>query len=103
MRIIELNARWIGAGGEGVTNADGTPAPSRQGVAVIMDCPCGKCGTELVVPFAVAVDGKPWQDKGWNRSGETIETLSLKPSVKRMDKGGCGWHGFITNGEALTC
>lgn len=100
MRLVDLNPRWIGAGGEGVTNADGKPAPKRTGVGLICDCPCG-CADELVVEFKIALDGKPWRDEAWDRTGHTFETLTTKPSLQRV--GGCGWHGFITNGEVTTC
>jgi len=34
----------------------------------------------------------------------TFETLTLTPSILRTpEKGGCGWHGFVTNGEIITC
>jgi hypothetical protein len=38
----------------------------------------------------------------WTRTGEDFETLTLTPSIHSDPaKGGCGWHGFITNGEVL--
>ena len=40
-------------------------------------------------------DGKPVR---WNPTGTGIGDLSLTPSV--LIEGGCGWHGFITNGIA---
>jgi hypothetical protein len=33
----------------------------------------------------------------WNVTGNTFDNLSLTPSI--LLQGGCGWHGFITNGE----
>ncbi len=40
------------------------------------------------------------QHAHWQRTGETFDTLTLTPSIhSRKEKGGCGWHGFITNGE----
>lgn len=113
MRLSELNAYFIGAGGEGVythgPNGEMMPAPERHGVGVIMDCPCGKCppigeGGGLYVPFANPLDGfGPFDRKGWQRTGDTIETLTLSPSVLRSrDRGGCGWHGFIENGAVRT-
>lgn len=35
----------------------------------------------------------------WERTGDTFDTLTLKPSIQRV--GGCAWHGFITNGEVI--
>ena len=87
--LTDLNAHFLGAGGPGITSKDGSPVPERRGVGVALDCPCG-CGVECYVPFGT-------------RTGYTIETLTLRPSVLRSaDKGGCGWHGYITNGQAVT-
>src|SRR5581483_3815698 len=35
----------------------------------------------------------------WTPSGGGIDDLTLTPSV-HLTGGGCGWHGFVTNGEA---
>lgn len=104
MRLIDLNPRWIGAGGDGVYSADGTPAKERHGVGVMLDCPDG-CDQRLYVPFANPLDGgASLEPRGWQRAGDTFETLTLRPSVLRSnERGGCGWHGFITNGEVTTC
>jgi hypothetical protein len=99
MKLSELNARFIGAGGEGIYQADGTPAPRREGVGVVFNCPCG-CESECFIPFKNPLDGgSPVYDEPhtWERTGETIEDLTLRPSIQRI--GGCAWHGFITNGE----
>lgn len=32
----------------------------------------------------------------WNVSGDSFENLTTTPSILLI--GGCGWHGFITNG-----
>lgn len=37
----------------------------------------------------------------WTVSGTNFDDLTLTPSIQVL--GGCNWHGFITNGEALTC
>jgi hypothetical protein len=117
MKLIELNPRWVGAGGEGVYNADGTPAEERHGVGISFDCPCGKeeCG-KVFVTIDPPMDGKgPWDNNrySWKRTGDTFETLTLTPSILRVkghtdvnggwhDYHNCGWHGFITNGEVIT-
>lgn len=103
--LAELNAMFVGAGGTGVFNADGSPAEARVGVGVMMDCPCGECGDPLYVPFANPIDGGPplrGGGYGWQRNGETLERLTLSPSVLRaVEKGGCGWHGFIREGKVV--
>lgn len=102
MKLIELNPRWVGAGGEGVSDKNGDPVPERHGVGVSFDCPCG-CPDRAFVAFDIALDGKPWMQGAptWQRTGETLEDLSLTPSIQRV--GGCAWHGFITNGGVTTC
>jgi uncharacterized protein DUF6527 len=107
VRLTDLNPRFIGAGGPGVFKADGSPAPRREGVGLMCDCPCGQCGEFglLFVAFANPLDGgEPIQKTTWKRTGETFETLTLEPSILRSsERGGCGWHGFITNGEVTSC
>ena len=105
MKLIELHPEWMGAGGEGISNADGSPAAERHGVGVLLDCPCG-CDRQLYVPFTNPIDGGPPVNDGhatWQRTGETFEALTTTPSILRSkEKGGCGWHGFITNGEIVS-
>lgn len=103
MKLTELNARFMAAGGHGITEADGSPAPRREGVGVIFNCPCG-CPDEVYVDFANPLDGGPPLKNlrhAWERTGDTIETLTLRPSIQRV--GGCAWHGYVTNGEAVRC
>jgi hypothetical protein len=98
MKLIELDPRWVGAGGEGISDRDGNPVPKREGIGVAFDCPCG-CGSPCFIPFSNPLDGgPPVHEATWTRTGETFETLTLTPSIKRVD--GCRWHGFITNGFA---
>lgn len=103
MKLTDLNPTFYSAGGEGITRADGTPAPERRGVGLGFDCPCGNPDEEhrCYIPFANPLDGGPAVERGWQRTGDTFETLTLTPSIQRMD--GCRWHGFITDGEARTC
>jgi len=107
MRLVDLHPRFINSGGDGIFDKNMNPAPLRVGVGVMFDCPCGKCGFPLFIPFDIALDGKsyPYKEKGWHRVGDTFETLTLTPSILRIkDKNGygCNWHGFITNGEIIT-
>lgn len=110
MKLTDLNPRFLNSGGPGISrkNAAGEweEDPLVEGVGIVLDCPCGKCGDELYVPFHVALDGTvmPGDPRpGWEREGTTFETLTLKPSILRLQsKGGCSWHGYITNGEVIT-
>lgn len=86
-----------------------TPAPHRRGIGLAFDCPCGKCDPETLwcfVGFANPIDGGPPHDPSrptWQRTGETFENMTLTPSIFRNPaKGGCGWHGYITNGQITT-
>lgn len=105
-KLTELNPRWVGAGGEGITDEDGKPVPARHGVGLSFDCPCG-CDVRCYVAFSNPIDrGASHKNKDeptWNRMGNTFETLTLRPSIMRNEeKGGCGWHGYITDGQVGT-
>ena len=104
MRLTDLNPAWVGYGGEGVSRADGSPVPRREGVGLHFDCPCGKCGVPCYVHVNPPLDGGEAIDAhSWTRTGDTFDTVTLKPSIYRNEKkGGCGWHGWITNGEVHT-
>jgi hypothetical protein len=102
MRLLDLNPRWTGAGGEGIRQADGSPVPERAGTGMIFECPCGSCGQPLYIPFKNPLDGGMPLEPGrvmWGRIGENFDTLTLAPSIQRV--GGCGWHGWIRNGEIV--
>lgn len=104
MRLTDLNPCWMGAGGDSVRNADGSPVPRRDGIGVLFDCPCGAADSQLYVPFANPLDGGPQHGpQGWQRTGDTFETLTTTPSILRTGSTcGCKWHGYITNGEVIT-
>lgn len=94
MRLTALDPALVGAGGEGITDKDGNSVPERHGIGVMFDCPCG-CGVGCYVGFENPLDGKPPRaNKGeplWARTGETFDTLTLRPSILRSpEKGGCG-------------
>lgn len=119
MRLADLNAKWWGARDAGagpLVNADG----QRHGLGVVFDCPgaccAGKDRVRIAVAFLNPLDGGPMpkdQRRGWERTGDTIDTLSLTPSinahdVELVDADGKitgevwgHWHGFITNGQAV--
>ena len=99
MRLTDLHAEFVAAGGAGISDADGRPVPPRSGIGVVFDCPCG-CDSRCYIPFANPIDGGPPREDGWLRTGSTIDGLTLRPSILRNPaKGGCGWHGFVTEGE----
>lgn len=102
MKFTDLNPRFLSHGGEGVWQ-DGKPLPYREAVGVTFDCPCG-CGVPLAVLFRNPVDGgAPITKKlpTWERTGDDFETMTLSPSILRTH--GCGWHGWVRNGEIVAC
>lgn len=101
-KFTDLNPKWAANGGEGVTNSlTGEPIPLQHGSDIIFDCPCG-CDDPLCIPVDPPLDGTPMRHaRGWKRTGDDFATMTLTPSILRMD--GCKWHGFITNGEIITC
>lgn len=116
MKLIDLDPRWVGAGGEGIRNADGSPAEARHGIGISFLCPCATCTPQrtgdrdadfhlrVFVAFANPLDGKPPlhdERHRWQRTGDTFDTLSLTPSILSTPPHGCGWHGFVgSNGAA---
>lgn len=103
MKLVDLHPHWYGAGGEGISDADGNPVPERHGIGILFDCPCG-CGEQVGVAFDRPLDGQPplhSERATWQRTGDTFETLTLRPSILRGS--GCHWHGFVTDGEVTTC
>ena len=110
MKLTELNPSWTGHGGEGMLDKDRKPIPFRGQIGVAFDCPCGTHGEEdygccrVFVAFENPPDGGPPLIGGglkWKREGDTFETMTLQPSILR--KTGCGWHGFVTDGNVTTC
>ena len=102
--LSELEAQIYSTGGPGITR-NGQPVPERQGMGLMFDCPCG-CGNWNAIPFSNPIDGGPpeaGEHPTWKRTGDTIENLTLSPSIlRRKDWGGCGWHGFVENGKVRT-
>lgn len=65
-----------------------------SGPVCVFDCPrgkgvtaSGKCSAAILGP------GAPWKNVGTN------EKPTLEPSYNCV--GGCGWHGYIVDGEAV--
>lgn len=68
-----------------------------KGGFLIFDCPNPECPNGrhgIRVPLAPQVDR---HGQSWQHSGE-LPNLTLTPSVDA----GC-WHGFIRNGELVSC
>jgi len=104
VRLVDLEPRWVGYGGEDVTH-NGEPVPRRERVALSFLCPCGK-GERVTLMLRNPPDGGPNpipELPAWERSGEDFASMSLTPSIQRRDPGGCQWHGFLTDGVFRSC
>lgn len=55
-------------------------------------CPCG-CGSLLGVSFG---------NRGWTWNGNR-EKPTVRPSILHSSPGGCGWHGYLTDGQFVEC
>jgi hypothetical protein len=65
----------------------------RKGCGVLVDCP--NCGASGSAWFKNPIDGgPPVHPVQWDRTGETLETLSLTPSFLMIGH----FHSFIRNG-----
>lgn len=120
-RLSECNPRWI-TNGRYTGNVDGVAC------GVHFDCPEGHAGCSHAIPFTPGLDGNPastWQQNGvnWDRAGDTFETLTLSPSIRRIPRYAsraeaiaagcipehvteallCAFHGFIRDGGIEFC
>lgn len=101
-KLVDLNPWFVDAGGDGIKDADGKPVPLKRGVGISYDCPCG-CNETTFLRFENPLDGsEPRTDSPkWKRTGDTFETITLTPSIQRVD--GCMWHGYLTDGVLTEC
>lgn len=80
--------------------------PDRVGVYVEFNCPI-HADCRVGVQMTPALDGGgPLEpgEKAWSRTGDTIESLTLSPSIRVLGGAdGCEWHGFIRAGRFETC
>lgn len=115
-RLVDCNPRWGTRSGSGALRY------------VTFDCPEGHAGCRHVIPFTPDLDGAAQtspQANGaiWERTGDTFETLTLAPSIRReptyasreaaLMAGAderyltpsmyCAFHGFIQGGQIVFC
>ncbi len=93
------DAQWLRVGdpddcGGNVLLVLASPAGA-QGIRFA--CPCGSGHMQLVWFANPIGGGPPFIARGWRRSGETLETLTLEPSIAT----GC-WHGYVRGGRTET-
>jgi hypothetical protein len=83
MRLADLEPEWF-------TGADGIRR------VLYFDCPCG-CKARLGITL------KPKNPNGWDYNGAEFDAVTATPSIVHSTPGGCGWHGWLTNGEFKRC
>ena len=96
--LKELDAEFIVTKGDDgyVFQKQGHLIDGAQGIMFL--CPGHKCGHKLRIWFSNPINVKPagahWApEPRWERFGNSIETLTLRPSVRLR----C-WHGYVENG-----
>jgi len=81
-------------------------ASGAMGAGIFFDCPCG-CNQRRHVAFSNPIHGENNLSKDrpvWKRTGDKFESMTLTPSIHIVkEKGGCGWHGYLTDGEFKSC
>lgn len=98
--LTDLDPRWV--------EHDG-----RDGLGVSFRCPGCSIDHRIAVFFANPLDDGDQLPGmlGWQRIGDTFETLTLTPSIRIYDHGSPDaapvagrehWHGFITKGMVTT-
>lgn len=117
MNLAELEAKFVGDYHGRTGPADPTTYRELSGVdgaqGVLFICP--KCGNHSVLCWfnnprnapAVPADAFPKPGR-WTFSGETIETLTLEPSIDLSaitpdspeSPSRCYWHGWVKSGDA---
>lgn len=107
MRLVDLNPRWFTDDGRHVgVNFDcpGDCCAGKPSARDLFDARerAGETKIIISVPFKTGTDGLPYRDDGWDRSGDTFDSLTLAPSVQAYGfKRELHWHGFIRSGEAV--
>lgn len=119
-RLVDCNPKWGRFSG-----SEDKDAALRY---VRFDCPEGHADCWHVIPFTPTLGGEQVpspQANGaqWQRTGDTFETLTLAPSIRRVpqyasreaaiaagcipefvtESNLCAFHGFVTNGEITFC
>lgn len=104
--LTELEPEWIHEYNEGTMRYSSALTPATaQGLLFL--CPVcfeknkGDIGTHSVLTWfkdrGVPDEARPNPGR-WTVSGNDFTDLTLTPSIF-LTGGGCGWHGFITNGQ----
>lgn len=105
-RLVDADARFVDWKPDRSINPHLADRPDRRGVMIVFDCPIHE-DCNIGVQITPALDGGgPLESgqKAWARTGDTVETLTLSPSIRVLGGAdGCEWHGFIRNGRFEHC
>lgn len=109
MRLTDLNPEFIHVNEETKLTKLRKVETLQEANGVMFVCPAcyvakgnTVIGAHRVLCFDPSVPVEWGQGPGrWPMTGTGLHDLTLTPSVLLM--GGCGWHGFITQGEVSTC
>lgn len=95
VKLLDLDATFVRHTG----NGDFQELPTRAGAnGVMFDCP--KCQRHSVLVWDRTVPAGIGPGPGrWDFSGDTLDTLTLSPSVN-LEPHGCCWHGWVRDGDA---
>ena len=106
MKLIELEPQFLRFTSTGYAYVD--TLDEAQGIKFL----CPKCfernggavGTHIIVVWFNGrdVDAAAVPTPRWGVAGTGHADLTITPSIslESVDKIGCQWHGFVTNGEA---
>lgn len=80
-RLVDCNPQWV----EEHREAD------QHGLIHYLrfECPEGHSDCVHVIPFTPRLNGDPYSDAQqptWQRTGDTFETLTLSPSIRRIQR-----------------
>lgn len=100
MRLLDLEPEWVhdyDAADRSHHRSADLSIENAQGI--LFECPLCR-GHSVLAWFrgrGVPDDATPGPGR-WTPAGTGFADLSLTPSIALQ--GGCGWHGFVTNGDA---
>lgn len=109
MRFTDLDPQFIHVNDETKLTRLQKVETLQEANGVLFGCPgCyvkngnSMIGTHRVLCLDPSIPVEWGQGPGrWPMTGTGLLDLTLTPSVLLL--GGCGWHGFVTNGEVSTC
>lgn len=94
-RLVDLSPVWLPSPG------DEARYSLPRHYALELDCPCGLGEACHVKRLFIPIEGRAVSSVAWRVTSATDEfdALTLQPSVHAPGH----WHGWITNGEVVSC